>query len=514
MKTFRAWIARERSLKSRDDAARRKALRRSRLTLDTLEDRRLLSTVTLTVINDNDVPNPVGAAQTALYNGSLRGVIAKANAEPAGTSVVIDFKVDGGGFATLQPVAPLPAITRPVTIDGTSEPLTTTSPATGTAPFVQIDGSQLEPHNYYGTNGLTFTSGASGSVVKGVEVTGFDHTGIVLQGASNVTLTNDTVGLLVTSQFGSQKVVDHPNDYGVEFDGGSGNTVNGVTLAGNTVDGLRLNGSSSNIVENSFIGTDPTGTLHADNGGTSLGNGGAHSYGTGLVIFGGSSHNTIHNNVISNNGTYGVLLSDSGTNSNTFTNNHIGTDVNGSYALPNVTTGVMIANGASYNTFGSYGSGAANVISGNGWDGVDITGSGTEENQFLQNFIGTNQGGTSRIANWNGVEIQGGAALNNFDLNTISGNASDGVYITDSNTWGNSFENNYIGTDVYGYAVGNGANGMVLVFGTYDNTIYANTIEYNGGVGLYSYQTGPSGSANTYLYNTVVSNSGGNISLN
>lgn len=526
MKTFRTWIARQRSLKARGDAARRKALRRRLPMLDDLEGRQLLSTtvtpsaapapttVVLTVTNDNDIPNPVGAAQQAIYNGSLRGILNQADAEPANDTVIIDFDSDGGGFDEFQPVAPLPLITRPVTIDGTTQPLTKSSPATGTGPNVQIDGGQLPLYGYTGVNGLTFTSGASGSVVKGVEVTDFQGTGLVFAGVSNITLTNDTVGVQVESVDGYQRDVVMANDVGVEFGTSSGDTINDVTIAGNWLDGLRLFDTSNSTVENSFIGTDPTGTLHTDNDGVSLGNGGQDNYGTGLYIYNGSANNTVTHNVISNNGTYGILLSDPGTNSNTFTNNDIGTNLGGTSALGNVTTGVMIQNGASYNTFGSWSSGGSNVISGNGWDGVDITGSGTEENQFLQDYIGTNQWGTAGIANWNGVEIQGGASLSNFYLNTISGNASDGVYITDSNTWGNSFEDNYIGTDAYGLAVGNGANGMVLVFGTYDNTIYANTIEYNGGVGLYTYDTGPGGSYNSYYYNTVVNNYGGNISFN
>ena len=57
--------------------------------------------------------------------------------------------------------------------------------------------------------------------------------------------------------------------------------------------------------------------------------------------------------MISNNGTYGVLVSGGGTMENAFTSNKIGTDVSGSYALPNQ-TGVLITNGASYNDVGGY----------------------------------------------------------------------------------------------------------------------------------------------------------------
>lgn len=527
MKTLRTWFARERSPKVRDDAARRKAIRARRLSLDSLEDRRMLSTtapaaapsssapapasIVLTVIDDVDIPNPGTPAQWAIYNGSLRGILNQANAEPAGTTVTIDFNSDGGGFDEFQPVSPLPVITHPVTIDGTTQPLLKGGTATGTGPNVQIDGT------YAGnTNGLTFSASASGSVLKGVEVTDFQGDGIVLAGTSNVTLANDIVGLQVTAGPGYQKIVTGPNAVGVLIGSGSGNTLNDVTVSANNLDGIQLFNTVNNTIENSFVGTDPAGEqATAFNPGpngqpASLGNGAWDHYGTGIFIHSGSSNNTITNTVISNNGTYGVLLSDPGTNSNTLTDNHIGTDASGYNAMGNVTTGVMIQNGASYNNIGSWASGSGNVISGNGWDGIDVTGSGTTENQVLQNLIGTSQSSTWAIGNWNGVVIQGGASLTNLYLNTIAGNHSDGVYITDSNTWGNSLEDNYIGIDAYGYAVNNGANGVVLVFGTYDNTIYANTIEYSDGVGLYTYQA----SSNTFLYNNVINNYQGNISMN
>jgi hypothetical protein len=536
MKTFRTWFAHERSHTLRDDAARRKAARRRHLTLDALEGRQLLSgsggtstspapaspvapaaaappvTIVLTVTDDVDIPNPNPAipAQQAIYNGSLRGIIAQADALPTNEHVIINFDSDGGGFDTFQPVAPLPQITRPVTIDGTTQPLMRNSTATGSAPNIQIDGSQLPWNGYSGVNGLTFTSGASASVVKGIEVTGFQGTGILFQGVSNVQLSNDTVGLQVSNQFGSQKDVVLPNDVGVEFDGGSSNTLNDVTISGNWLDGLRFNGSSLNTVENSFIGTDPTGTQYSDYNGISLGNGGQDSYGTGLYIYNGAQNNTVTNNVISNNGTYGVLLAGGGTMSNGFTNNKIGTDVSGSYALPNQ-TGVMITAGASYNTIGTWGStftAGGNLISGNSWDGVWLTGSGTIENMVVGNRIGTNEYGVSAIANWNGVEITGGASYNLLYNDMISGNASDGVFLSDGNTDYNTLEYNVIGVSVQGYALGNGQNGVILVNGTFGNTVYANTIEYSGAVGLCTYGAG---GGNSFSYNTVISNYGANI---
>ena len=90
----------------------------------------------------------------------------------------------------------------------------------------------------------------------------------------------------------------------------------------------------------------------------------------------------------------------------------------------------------------------------------------------------------------------------------VSGNASDGIYLSDSGTTNNVLEYNAIGTNVQGYALGNGEYGVILVSGTADNTLYANTMEYSGADGLATFGAG---GGNIYSYNTVINNYGGNI---
>jgi hypothetical protein len=500
------WFARVLAAKDsahRDDASRRKSARRRRPTLDSLEARQVLSTVTLTVTNDVDLPTRT-VANANIYDHSLRGVIQQADAVPAGTGVVIDFNVDGGGFAEIMPVAPLPAITRPVTIDGTSEPLVVHGTATGPAPFTQIDGLALREQGI-GSDGLDFTAGASGSVVKGLIVTEFTGAGLRFSGTSNVTLTNDQVGLKSTRTV----LALDGNTVGVEFDGGTGETVNGVVVSGNTLDGIRLVGTTYSTVENSEIGTDPTGAYGTDSSGQSLGNGGKAHYGTGLLIDGGAQHNTATNNVISGNGTYGVLIANANTDFNTLTSNKIGADVSGSYAIPNFTTGVEIEDQASYNLVGSFNGfwSGGNLISGNGWDGVSIDGSGTVENEVVADRIGTNLWGNYAIANWNGIQLNNGSAYSFVYQDMISGNGGDAVFLG-GGTYYDDVQNNAIGTDIFGNALGNGAYGIILVQGAWGNTIYANSVMYSSAWGLATFAAG---GGNTYSYNNVVSNYGGNI---
>jgi hypothetical protein len=52
--------------------------------------------------------------------GSLRQAILDANATP-GTNE-IDFNIGGGGAQTIHPTGVLPSVTRPVVIDGASQP--------------------------------------------------------------------------------------------------------------------------------------------------------------------------------------------------------------------------------------------------------------------------------------------------------------------------------------------------------------------------------------------------------
>ena len=159
---------------------------------------------------------------------------------------------------------------------------------------------------------------------------------------------------------------------------------------------------------------------------------------------------------------------------NVVAGNFIGTDVTGPAALGNAEYGVWIAVGCRSNRIGTDGNGVAdaaerNVISGNGQDGVYLSGGSepTRDNVVAGNFIGTDVTGTVALGNGaDGVRIRHGAHANligtdgdgvadEAERNVISGNTDHGVYIADAGT--NVVAGNYIGTDVTGtVALGNG----------------------------------------------------------
>jgi hypothetical protein len=291
------------------------------------------------------------------------------------------------------------------------------------------------------------------------------------------------------------------------FAGATANTVGGTSpaaanvIAGNAGDGVDISGTgtSGNLIEGNFIGTDGTGTK-------ALGNSA-----DGVQIFGGSSNNTIggttpaERNVISANAGSGVAIQDQGSNDNLVEGDYIGVDSSGEIGLGNLDDGVSIFGGASGNTIGGTAQSAGNLISGNGltttFGGVDMSGSGTSGNLVEGNLIGTDVTGTIAVPNDGGVGIFGGASGNTVGgttsaaRNIIAGNtAYNGVGINGAGTNDNLVDGNYIGTDISGTAVLSNAEwGVAIVAGASSNTIggttqgAGNLISGNGTAGAAAY---------------------------
>ncbi len=316
----------------------------------------------------------------------------------------------------------------------------------------------------------------SGNTLNGVEIAGGGTSG-------NVVIGND-----VGTQTNGLAALGNKLD-GVLIDGGATtDTIGGTTsgygnvVSGNSKNGVEIKdaGTSGNVVLQNFIGTDKTGA-------SPLGN--ALS---GVLIDNGATANTIGStasgdgNVISGNTTDGVLIENSGTSGNVVLGNYIGLPSSGVLSktndLRNLRDGILITGGATANTIGGTAAGPDNVISGNGTNGVEISGKGTSGNVLLGNYIGTDKTGTVATGallagnNNDGVLIDGGATANTIggltNSNVVTGNAKNGVELTGAGTSGNVLLGNLIGTDQGGtVAIGDGNDGVLIGSGATANTI-------------------------------------------
>jgi len=482
-----------------------KRRRRFHASGDRLESRIILSGATVFVTSPADAGT-----------GTLRAAIIAANANPGTT---IDFRLQLVP-ATINLASPLPQIIEPTTIDGTSQP-----GYTGT-PLVTVDGSGLAVAP---AGGFDFEPGSGGSVIEGLEITGFAIAAVTVNNAANITIGGSTAGqgnvisgnpgegvalngektsgVLVegneigTNASGTDAVA---NGIGVSIAGATANTIGGTVavarnvISGNTTDGVEITSAGGaaaatlNVVEGNLIGTNAAGKAALSN------------RGDGVGIDGNATNNTIGGglasdlNVISGNLAAGVAISGPDASGNTVAGNEIGTDRSATVALANG-IGVSIV-GATGNTIGGIVSAAGNVISGNTTDGVAISASPNAVVASLNvvegNLIGTNAGGTAALANVeNGVVINAGATNNTIggtvtgDRNVISGNDGAGVAFAGGSD--NTIAGNYIGTNAAGNgALGNGDDGIRFDDGT-NNTIGGtltgsfNLISGNSNDGIY-----------------------------
>src|SRR5271166_3746692 len=421
--------------------------------------------------------------------GSLRQAILDSNAATGETNT-IDFSIGSGGVQTIAPLSPLPALTSPVTIDGTSQP---GYDPNNPAPRIELSGQNINGTTAFG---LEFSGGDS--TIEGLIVNRFPSSQIVLDTKGGDIVRGNDLGTDATGRV----ALGDPINGAADLQNGlavisSANTIGGTTpaarnvISGNGFNGIRIySGASGNVVEGNYIGTDLTGTK-------ALGNAYA-----GVTIAASASNNTIGGtaagdcNVISGNAQAGVFIHDSATD-NLVAGNYIGTDYTGTVALKNGLAGVEIAASASNNTIGGTAAGDCNVISGNAQAGVFIHDSATD-NLVAGNYIGTDYTGTVALKNGlAGVEIAASASNNTIggtaprDCNVISATAQAAVFIHDSAT-DNLVAGNYIGTDYTGtVALKNGLAGVEIAASASNNTIGGtaagdcNVISGNSGAGVF-----------------------------
>jgi parallel beta-helix repeat protein len=345
----------------------------------------------------------------------------------------------------------------------------TGSTSTGNHVFGNYIGTDAAGTGAVGNNDGVRIVSAPGNTIGGfnaarniISGNGRDGVRILSAGADNNIVLGNYIG---TNAAGTAAV---PNGGGVLIDGDN-NTIGGTTpparnlISGNSNEGVEIrSGGNGNTISGNYIGTNLAGTAALANV-------------EGGVLIDNTANNTVGGttagarNVISGNGTHGVMINAAGATGNLVQGNYVGTNSSGTAALGNNLTGIHIE-GASGNTIGGSVAGAGNVASGN------VTGicacAGATANQILGNLVGTDASGTLAVANTgtgvvavaaaNGNTIGGGSAV---DRNVISGNTDSGLSIVGSS--GNFVYGNYIGTDASGTAdLGNGLRGVSVSNGS------------------------------------------------
>jgi hypothetical protein len=406
--------------------------------LDILEERRLLSVLTVNTVDDNTSDTSVltlrdaitlvnnGGAPTSLGQPTMpAGWAAQIDNSGGGfgTNDTIDFNIPGTGVHTIHRGSELPPITQPVVIDGYRQPgssRNTLAVGDNAVLTIELDGADASPPG-------------SGLVIAA---------------------DNSTVQGLVVNDFGST----------------------GISVPSNGV-----GGPTGVVIQGCFVGTDPSGTVARPNGYVGIdaasvpvliGTDGSGTNDSGRL------NDYAERNIISGNGGYGVRA---GTGGAVVAGNYIGTDRTGTVALPNdqlntggPRPGIEAGPGSRIGVDGHDADPVAerNVISGNAYDGVDAY-SGSV---VAGNYIGIDATGLQPLGNaFAGVVAHEGALIgtdgdgvgDEYERNVISGNPN-GIFVIGSN---NHIAGNYIGTDPTGtYSIGQNGQGVIFYQpGSHDN---------------------------------------------
>jgi hypothetical protein len=398
------------------------------------------ATITITTTADDITPNDgsvsLREAITAIDKGKNLGdpdIVAQ-NPGTFGVNDAIDFNISASRARQTILVGntgngALPAMMRPMTIDGYSESgasANTLANADNASVLIALDGSNAGPN----ADGLLVGPAGAASAIDGLDIFGFSLNQIELQGGGDRVAGNQ-VG------FDNTGSPAHSPE-GVRISNSNSSLIGGVTTAARNVisgdvgSGVDIVGSTAspatgNFVEGNFIGTDNSGVA-AD------GNGRAGVFAQlGAVQITGGDGNTIggslpeSRNVISGNGA-GVDIRNGGQD-NLVAGNFIGVGADGVTAVPNLNFGVRVASddnqapplgpgqpnepGSSGNIIGlnpntSF-TGAGNVIANNGGDGVQIDESFLPNNATPIANSGNSINGNSIYANGGlGIDLRGG----------------------------------------------------------------------------------------------------------
>lgn len=389
--------------------------------------------------------------------GTLRAAIAAANADASPDPVQITFAI-GTGAQSIAPVTALPAITRPVVIDGT------TQPGFAGVPLVELRGDGVPA----GASGLVL-SGHDGSVVRGLVVNRFAPNGSsggygieIASGSDDHVVAGNYLGTDAagTASAGTQRGGVSVRGSNVRIGGDVAADRN--VLAGNTDYGIVWNAGTALVVRGNYVGVGADGTTRVANGNgifclnaatnglwednvlagntstqVTIGNFassghvvrknriGVRADGTAVVAGGSTGINvngapgaTLEDNLIGGLSDAAIAIRNAGSNGITVRGNRIGVDATGTIALP-VVRGIVVSFSASGSpmdvTIGGIGSGDGNVVTNATAQGVVV--------------LGGLSGNVGQITRPAGVRIRGNAIFANagpaIDLEDDGPSAND-----------------------------------------------------------------------------------------
>jgi hypothetical protein len=425
------------------------------------------------VSNTNDSGS--GSLRAALYFAFDKST----DIPPVPTTVVFNIPTSDPGFAnnvfTIKPTYLMVAPGAGTTIDGSTQTAFTgnTNPS---GPEVVLDGSQIAVQNLFAP-GLDLRE--ANCKVKNLVIGNFNTQGMLIEGtgATHNTVTGCYIGtdptgtVAMPNTFPGVEIVGGANGNTI---GGTTVAARNI-ISGNAQIGVSIHdsGTTANVVEGNYIGLNATGAAAIPNAYA-----GVEIFGGAANNTIGSSTSAGGRNVISGNSAQGIAITDAGTNLNKVQGNIIGLNPTGTMAFPNQFEGIAIFGSASSNTIGGTTAASPNIISGNIGSGISISGTGTKLNKVQHNLIGTNPAGTAALPNNVGIGIFGGATSNTIGGSTastgnvISGNNFQGVTISNTGTKSNTVADNFIGTNNAGTAaLPNTAAGISIFTGAQSNII-------------------------------------------
>jgi len=306
-----------------------------------------------------------GLCATASGVCTLRAALEEADsyADP----VNIYFNIPGSGVHVISPKSGhLPGVFAPINLDATTQP-------NCTVPCIVLNGANLSGPNI---DALDVYKGAT---IKGFSIVSWSS-GYAINMLDNNTIQSNYIGLR------PDQSTSLGNRGGIEINGsnnlvggplpGQRNIVSNSLRYGFAVGNAQDVIATSNIIQNNYIGTDPTGTK-------AMGNKEG-----GIILTDQTDSIRIINNLISGNKKWGIRAF--GAANTVIQGNKIGTDAGGTGALGNDAYGILSDHGAHGAIIGGSLKGQANIIAFNKGAGIGVWCPTGVNNRIQRNSIFSN----------------------------------------------------------------------------------------------------------------------------